>query len=333
MNRNVSSTAVTILLAMLAMIMTSSVQAADIRQVWLANSPILLVQNDAGGYTVAQRVNDLQLRANDLLPFGKNTPTFTFMKSGMDTNIYADKEFLMTVTREDARANGTTSAKLARIYAKRFSGVIPGVISLYQPSGVKLNHVNVPRNTVIRVNLDSSLSSANCKVGDNFYAYQEDMSSGFPKYTKFTGRIESVTKASGNKAGQIGVSFVNAKLLDGTRLPLKGQLISLDDRSVMIDPASGRLIGTMRARNPNSKFVASGAGAGLAIGHTIGNRPFMGAVLGADAGNQYDHRQISPAIGKDVRISSGTGIGIRLSQGIILADTSSAAMNGAITDK
>ncbi len=329
MNRNVSSTAFTTLMVLATMLLGSSAWTADIRQVWLANSPILTVLNDAGGYSVEQRVNDLQLRANDLLPFGKNTPTFTIMKSGKDSNIYADKEFLMTVTNQDARDHGTTSAKLATAYIARLNNVIPAVISLYQPSGVKLSHLDIPRNTVIRVNMDNSLSSSTSKVGDNFYAYQQGINSGFPMDTRFTGRVESVTKASGRRAGQIGISFVNAKLLDGTRLPIKGRLISLDDQSVMIDSSSGRLIATAGSRSANSKFVASGAGAGLAIGQPIGNRPFLGAVLGADTYNQYNKQSIRPAVGRNVHISSGTGIGILLDQQVTLADTS----NQSIIDK
>jgi len=311
------------------LLLSTSAWTADSRQVWLANSPIMKVQNDAGGYSVEQRVSDLQLRANDLLPFGKNTPIFSIMKSGKDSNIYADKEFLMTVTSQDARAHGTTSAKLAKIYADRLSNVIPAVISLYQPSGVKLTHLDIPRNTVVRVNMDNSLSSSSSKVGDNFYAYQQGMNSGFPMDTRFTGRIESVTKATGRRAGQIGISFVNAKLLDGTRLPIKGRLISLDDQSVMIDSSSGRLTATAGSRNANSKFVAYGAGAGLAIGQPLGNRPFLGAVLGSDTHSQYNKQHIRPAVGRNVHIASGTGIGILLDQQVTLADQS----NETITDK
>ncbi len=320
MKGNVTLTAFTTLVVVAAMLIGSNGWAAGTRQIWLANSPILTLQNDAGGYSIDQRVNDLQLRANDLLAFGKNTPTFTVMKSGRDAKIYADKEFLMTVTAADAQANGTTPMKLARYWAAKFHSSIPQVISLYSPSGVEVSNIEVPRKTVIAVALDSPISSATSKVGDNFYAYQTSMNGGFPKDTRFTGRIESVIKANGRRAGQLGISFVSAKLIDGTRLPLSGKLISLDDRSARLDMASGRLI-SVTSPNRDNRFIASGAGAGLAIGRPMGNRPFVGAVLGSGSNHPYNQQHVRPAIGKNVHVASGTGFGIVLSHNAMLPDT------------
>src|SRR3990170_2588341 len=91
----------------------------------------------------------------------------------------------------------------------------------------------VPENTVIPVTLDKTLSSATNRVGDTFVAHHEGVNgAGFPEHTRFTGRVESVTRASGKTAGQIGVAFVSARLPDGTRVPIAGQLTSLDERSV-----------------------------------------------------------------------------------------------------
>jgi len=326
MKGNITLTALAAFMVIATISICSSGWAADSRQVWLANSPILLVQNDAGGYSIAQRVNDLQLRANDLFPYGRNIPKFTIMKSGMDANIYANKEFFMTVTAADARTNGTTPMKLAKLWAGRLASALPGVISLYSPSGVRISNIGVPRDTVAAVTLEKPLNSATSKVGDNFYAYQEGMSGGFPANTRFTGRVESVIRASRSKAGQIGISFVSAKLPDGTRLPLMGKLIPLGERSARLDTASGRLIATKSPSRANNKFIAYGAGAGLAIGQPVGNRPFVGAVLGADSSSKYNQKHIIPAIGKNVHVSAGTGFGIVLSHHVTLMDTTPGAV-------
>jgi len=320
MKSNITLTALAALVVIAAMLISSNGWAAGSQQVWLANSPILTVRNDAGGYSIEQRLHDLQLRANDLLPFGKNTPTFTIMRSGRDANIYADKEFLMTVTAADARANGTTPMKLARYWAARFHSTIPQITDMYSPSGVKVSNIEVPRKTVVAVALDGPISSATSKVGDNFYAYQTNMNGGFPMDTRFTGRIESVIKANGRRAGQLGISFVSAKLIDGTRLPLSGKLISLDDRSAKLDMASGRLI-SVTSPSRDNKFIAYGAGAGLAIGRPMGNRPFVGAVLGSGSNHPYNRQHIRPAVGMNVHVPSGTGFGIVLSHSAMLPDT------------
>ena len=78
-----------------------------------------------------------------------------------------------------------------------------------------------------------------------FYVHQAGINGeGFPDNTKFTGKVVSVTRASGKTAGQIGVSFVSAKLPNGTKVPIVGRLTSLDEASTKTDPTTGRLVGT-----------------------------------------------------------------------------------------
>ncbi len=298
--------------------MYSTVWAIDSRQVWLANSPVLTIRNGAGGYTIEQRVKELQQRANDLMQFGGNTPMFTTTKFGADCYIYADNKFFMTVTADDARANQTTPQKLANVWINRLNTIIPRIMSLYKPMLLSNDQARIPNGTVIRVTLDRTLSSATSKVGDSFYAYQKDISAiGFPQHTVFMGKVGSVTRASLNTAGQIGISFVKATLPNGVSIPIVGQLAALDENSVRMDPITSRLMGTINSGTDN-QFIASGAGAGLAIGQTFGSQPFVGAVFGAGEGYLYDQRQITPAIGKDVQIPAGTGFGILLNKDVVL---------------
>lgn len=145
MNRKTTAIALVILIATVALLVCSNAWAADSRQVWLGNSLVLRVRNDAGGYTAVQRIDALQRRANLLLQDGNDLPRFTVRKFGTDSNIYADNTFFMTVTPADGRANGTTSAKLAGIWAGRLRGILPQ-ITMYKPGVGRPGQVGAPGN-------------------------------------------------------------------------------------------------------------------------------------------------------------------------------------------
>lgn len=183
----------------------------------------------------------------------------------------------------------------------------------------------IPRDTVIPVTLDKAISSATIQEGNDFYAHQTGISGeGFPEQTKFTGNVDSVTKASGKTAGQIGVSFVGAKMPDGTKVPIVGQLTSLDNNSVTTDSSTGRLVGTTDARKANLKFAAIGAGAGLVIGQVVGKKPLLGTILGAAAGYLYGAKLVKPTVGRDVLVPAGTKFGILLTEDVTISQPWSA---------
>lgn len=180
----------------------------------------------------------------------------------------------------------------------------------------------IPRDTVIPVTMDASLTSATSRAGTAFYVHQvDDNASGFPINTKFTGAIDSVTRASGNTAGQIGVSFVSAKLPNGTRVPIVGQLTALDSSSVTTDASTGRFVGTRDAGKANLKFAAIGGGAGLVLGQVIGKKPLIGTLLGAAAGYLYGAKLAKPAAGKDVVVAAGTKFGILLTEDVSMSES------------
>lgn len=176
--------------------------------------------------------------------------------------------------------------------------------------------VYVPSGTVIPVTMDSSIGSASSQVGNAFYVHQVGTAvGGFPENTKFTGNIDSVTRASGSTVGQIGVSFVSAKLPDGTRVPIVGQLTSLDDSSVTRD-SSGRLVSKTGASKENLKFAAIGAGAGLVLGQVIAKKPLIGTILGGAAGYLYGRKLVKPAVGRNVLVPAGTRVGILVAEDV-----------------
>ena len=142
MKKHITIAVFTILLAALA---CSVAWSEGTREVRLGNYLLLRVRCPAGGYTIDERVNALQLRANDLLADGRNVSAFTVRKAGTDSNIYADNTLFMTVGIADAKANGTTSEKLANIWAERLRSIYP--ISTSDKPGVgRPGQVGAPGN-------------------------------------------------------------------------------------------------------------------------------------------------------------------------------------------
>ncbi len=122
MKKHINITVFTVLLAALA---CSIAWSDGPREVRLGNELLLRVRCAAGGYSVDERADALQSRANNLLQGGKNVRAFSVRRAGTDSNIYADDKFFMTVTPADAKANGTTSETLANIWAERLRLIYP----------------------------------------------------------------------------------------------------------------------------------------------------------------------------------------------------------------
>lgn len=122
MKSKITMTVVIILLTVLA---CSIAWSQDTEEVRIGDYLLLRVRCPAGGYTILERVAALQQRANNLLRANKTFMAFTVSMSGSDANIYTDGIFFMTVGPGDARANGTTAAKLASIWAERLRGMFP----------------------------------------------------------------------------------------------------------------------------------------------------------------------------------------------------------------
>ncbi len=204
-------------------------------------------------------------------------------------------------------------------------------------TAVYASPIVIPKGTVIPVVLDTQLSSATNQQGDIFYAYHEGANgAGFPEYSNFTGKIKSVTKATGGKAGQIDARFTLVHLPDGTSIPIRGQLTSMDKTNVKTDTKSGRLIGTANANNNPGKFIAIGAGAGLLAGQLGWKKPLIGTLIGAAAGYIYSTTQNKAAVGKDVVVKSGTPFGILLTQKVTLPELRAAdavSEEDAVTDE
>ncbi len=187
----------------------------------------------------------------------------------------------------------------------------------------------IQKGTVIPVTMDKALSSATARAGSTFYAHHNGVNgAGFPENTQFTGKVESVTRASGKDAGQIDVEFVSVKLPGGAWVPIEGQLTSLDNKSVKLDDATGTLVGTKESNN-RTKFIAIGAGAGLLIGQLANKHAAIGGILGAAAGYFYGEKTAKAAVGKNVVVAAGTRFGILLEKDVTLQSSSSALSPGS----
>lgn len=113
--------------AIVVVLACSIASPAATGDVWLGSHLLLRIRTAAGGYSIEQRVDAIQLRANNLLQEDKVVSAVTVQKSGYDANIYTDGELFMTVTAADARANGTTVEALANQWAQRIKRILPQV--------------------------------------------------------------------------------------------------------------------------------------------------------------------------------------------------------------
>ncbi len=93
--------------------------------VYLGGFMLLRMRTTAGGFSAEQRAAALQMRANALLQLGKGIPRVTTMRAGKDVNILTDRDLFVTVTESDARANRTTTDKLAAMWAHRLRAILP----------------------------------------------------------------------------------------------------------------------------------------------------------------------------------------------------------------
>lgn len=121
MKKLIVASLVTILLATL---LCSFAQAAP-GDVWLAGYLLLTLKTPTDASALQQRVDAVQLRANDLLELSSRLPNISVKKTGPSFGIYADKKVFLTVTASDARVSRTSTQKLANAWAKRLRTILP----------------------------------------------------------------------------------------------------------------------------------------------------------------------------------------------------------------
>ncbi len=179
--------------------------------------------------------------------------------------------------------------------------------------------ISIPEGAVVPILLDSELSSATARVGDQVSASIDSQQLGdseFPAGTRILGQVIEARPHTKSQPGVLDLNFQTAQLPDGTRVPLRGQLIGLEDNKD-VQQVGGRLVarGT-RTNNNRAKIVGIGAAAGFAIGRVLGKGGILPPVLGALGGYLYGQKNASKTRTAEAVVPRYARLGLRLDNGL-----------------
>jgi hypothetical protein len=184
---------------------------------------------------------------------------------------------------------------------------------------VKMYTVN--KEEVVRVRMNTTISSKTAKVGDVFNTtvtepvYSNTGVIVIPTGSIIVGKVTAVTPAKkGGKPGTLDVAFTDVKIPNGSKYAISGDLTELDSSSAKSDnegTASGD-----KMKHRKVIFIGGGAGAGAIIGAAVGGGvgTAIGAGVGAGAGIIADIL----IKGEEATVKSGTEFGVFLNQSVSL---------------
>ena len=174
----------------------------------------------------------------------------------------------------------------------------------------------VPADTVIRVRMDSQMSSRSARVGDRFSATVTEPVYGgesglevVPVGSKIWGRVTSVKQAGRRSPGNISVSFYQIATPSRATYPINGSLSSLQADDVNADN-EGTVAGKSN-RKRDAVFIGGGAATGAIIGAIAGGG--KGAAIGAIVGAAGGAGSVYVQGREDIELLSGTELTIRAS--------------------
>jgi len=195
-----------------------------------------------------------------------------------------------------------------------------------------IRQISIPANTVIPVTLDNELSSATATVGQNFTATVVSERLGdseFPAGTTINGRVTGVQRRNGDNPGTLDLRFDNAVLPNGSRVPLNGTLIGLDNDSVTQVQNGNRVTAKgSSGGNNTAKVIGIGAGAGFVIGRLLKKDGALPAIIGAAGGFLFD-RSRNNAKAAEARIAAGERLGVRVNSNVTYTDSTGYAQTRA----
>jgi hypothetical protein len=186
-----------------------------------------------------------------------------------------------------------------------------------------VRYFTVPADTIMRVRMDTELSSKTARAGDRFSATVTEPVYGggsgvdvVPTGSKVWGRVTTVRRAGRRTPGNIAVSFYQVELPNGTRHTINGSLSSLQADDVNSDN-EGTVSGKGN-RKRDAVFIGGGAATGALIGAIAGGGKgaAIGAILGGGLGTGarvYEKEQ-------DAEVKSGTQFGIILNRAVSLPE-------------
>jgi hypothetical protein len=187
---------------------------------------------------------------------------------------------------------------------------------------VNVPYYTVAANQIIRVRLDSELTSRTARIGDRFSAtvtepvYGENGIIVVPVGSKVWGRVTSVMRAQRRKPGNIAVSFYQVSLPNQARHVINGSLTTLQADQVNADNES-----TVRGRNNQKRdavFIGGGAATGALIGAIAGGG--KGAAIGAIVGGALGTGARVYEKEQEADVKSGTEFGVILNRAVSLPE-------------
>ena len=181
----------------------------------------------------------------------------------------------------------------------------------------------LPADTVISVQMNSTLSSRTSRVGDKFIAtvtvpVYVNGQTVIPAGSIIEGRVTQVTPAKRmSRSGMIAIDFDDLVFPNGTRVDLVGGLTSTDPQTRRRIDDEGRVSaeGNKRA----AVFIGGGGAIGAVLGGISGGG--KGAVLGGVTGAAAGGAAVLLAKGEEAQVSSGTPFGVQLKQSLIIRES------------
>jgi hypothetical protein len=185
-----------------------------------------------------------------------------------------------------------------------------------------VRYFTVAANQVIRVRIDTELSSKTARTGDRFSAtvtepvYGESGTTVIPTGSKVWGRVTTVRRAGRRTPGNIAVSFYQVELPNRVTHAINGSLSSLQADDVNSDN-EGTVTGKKNTKR-DAVFIGGGAATGALIGAIAGGGKgaAIGAILGGGLGTGarvYENE-------KDAEVKSGTEFGVILNRAVSLPE-------------
>jgi hypothetical protein len=283
------------------------------------------------GSTVGVRLND-QVQYRDVSDYSNFRSRY--LRTGaarFDARDYGFDPTVAGPTSREDRYDGydaydtTPPISVGNVYDPNSPNYIPPVNTNPYPgrydNPTLAQQISVPEGVVVPVTMDQELSSATARVGQLFTATVESRQMGdseFPAGTKIRGRVLAVTPRQGDDPGTLEFEFRNVIFPDGSRTPIRGSLISLDDKSVNV--SDGRITAKAgKSNGVNLKVIGIGAGAGFVVGRLLKKDGILPAVIGALGGYLYGRSQNDkPA---EAVVPAGTRLGVRLDNAVTYADS------------
>lgn len=195
----------------------------------------------------------------------------------------------------------------------------------------------LPADTIISVQMNSTLSSRTARVGDKFIATVNvpvyvNGQTVIPAGSVIEGRVTQVTPAKRmNRSGTIGIDFDDLVFPSGARVGLVGGLTSADPETRRQIDDESRVSG--RSNKQPAVFIGGGGAIGAVLGGIAGGG--KGAVLGGAAGAGAGVAAVLLSKGEEAQVPAGTAFGVQLKQSMIVRESfiSETASGGSPVDQ